>query len=122
MSVETDLAWCAGFFDGEGNIRCRYRAKYGYELQLQISQKDRRVLDRFKRSIKSAGLYGSEIFFGGPYSDNRGYSFYRLYIANSNAIKAFEAMKPYLDEAKLEQAEEAINKWKEGHGYIRAVK
>ena len=57
-----ELAWAAGFFDGEGCcsvFRVKDREKpYSY-TSLQISQSDIRPLERFKAAIGSCGhLYG----------------------------------------------------------------
>jgi len=39
-------AWAAGFFDGEGSTSRRKNGTHYYP-QIQIGQKDRRVLERF---------------------------------------------------------------------------
>lgn len=54
-----ELAWAAGFFDGEGciyiaPIKPRYKA-----LGIDIGQVDRRVLDRFRAAVGDLGkVYG----------------------------------------------------------------
>jgi len=121
MNKETELAWCAGFFDGEGNIGCFHHRKGTVELTLQISQKDRRILDRFRWFMKNNGFYSSEIAVRGPYFSSHKNGIYKLVIINSNAFRVFEAMKSYLGEVKLEQGELAINKWKENRGYLKVV-
>lgn len=51
-----ELAWAAGFFDGEGCFS--YTAKAGFAT-VTIGQVDRRVLDRFQEAIGGVGkIYG----------------------------------------------------------------
>ena len=56
-----ELAWCAGFFDGEG---CTYvylrrfkRSKSVWAIRAQISQVDIRPLLRFKEATKISKIY-----------------------------------------------------------------
>ena len=50
-----ELAWCAGFFDGEGHIGTgigRIKGKWtARPLRLNVSQTDRFVLDRFRDAV-----------------------------------------------------------------------
>jgi len=51
-----ELAWAAGFFDGEGCFS--YTEKAGYAT-VTIGQVDRRVLDRFQEAVGGVGkIYG----------------------------------------------------------------
>lgn len=61
--IQTELAWAAGFFDGEGTIwrqapkrsgEASPRGGRGY-LRLSIQQTDRQVLDRFHAAVGGAG-------------------------------------------------------------------
>jgi hypothetical protein len=45
-----ELAWCAGFFDGEGHCGYSQRRK-GRGIYISISQVDRHVLDRFVKAV-----------------------------------------------------------------------
>lgn len=56
--VESDLAWCAGFFDGEGSTMLlkAQRDKYIY-IRMCVSQKDRRCLDKFLSIINKGKIY-----------------------------------------------------------------
>lgn len=51
--VKTELAWAAGFFDGEGNVGCTKNNV----IRLKVSQIDRQVLDRFKATIGFGIIY-----------------------------------------------------------------
>lgn len=56
-----ELAWAAGFFDGEGCSRSA-----GYSPRVVIGQTDPRVLQRFKEAVGGLGL------IYGPYDNKRG--------------------------------------------------
>jgi len=48
---QTELAWCAGFFDGEGNVAAqKNRVKY-MRLSMNATQIDRVVLDRMQNTL-----------------------------------------------------------------------
>lgn len=51
-----ELAWAAGFFDGEGHVSYRNGA-----LTLEVAQKDTRVLERFQQAVLGVGK------INGPY-------------------------------------------------------
>src|SRR4051794_18112438 len=51
-----ELAWCAGFFDGEGHARYQNTATRG--LRICVGQKDRVALDRFKRALSLGSVNG----------------------------------------------------------------
>lgn len=62
-SWREELAWAAGFFDGEGCCRARRHGTLAktprrFQLVLDVSQKDRRVLDRFRRAVGVGAVYG----------------------------------------------------------------
>jgi hypothetical protein len=59
--MNTELAWAAGFFDGEGSVGCMTRQRGAARylcIQAQIAQVDRRVLDRFKRAVSAGKVNG----------------------------------------------------------------
>jgi hypothetical protein len=65
LTCDIELAWAAGFFDGEGNVRNRTAiskklangttAIYTGLLHLQISQNEREPLERFQKAVGGAG-------------------------------------------------------------------
>lgn len=98
MARTTELrcgyAWAAGFFDGEGCIRVnrtRNRHGSGYDLLvIQISQKDRQVLDRFQEIFGVGKVY--------PRSNPVGFVYT---VGKQDAIhEIFEKMWPYLSSIK----------------------
>lgn len=86
------LAWCAGFFDGEG---CFYVVKSGRNKYIRavVTQKDRRLLERFI-NILGFGKIGKP--------NSRGIH----QVAYSNVPQVFmlyEHLAPYLGPQKTEQ-------------------
>ena len=61
-----ELAWAAGFFDGEGNIRAKYNAarsgkseKQYRALSCSVGQRDPAALERFRMALGGVGrIYG----------------------------------------------------------------
>jgi len=103
-----ELAWAAGFFDGEGYIGNAYAGRNRYlNLALQIGQKDRQVLDRFRQAV---GRIGITVNSG---LNVRKDNCYVLRVYNDNAVKVFNLLKPYLSPVKLEQGEKAIGRYEE---------
>lgn len=100
---ETDLAWAAGFVDGEGCIsvpvRTRVRNRRDYSLALYVGQVDPRPLARLKS------------YFGGTVvqrtSWGRGRPIFMWRITGTTAEKALRTLLPYLM-VKAEQARLAI--------------
>ena len=100
-----ELAWAAGFFDGEGNIRAQgphspRNAPEFRRLVIQISQKDTEVLYRFQRAVLGlGGIYG-------PTYDKRGSGgMYSYRITSWEKGQAIIAMLwPFLSTIKREQA------------------
>ena len=98
MWKHTDLAWAAGFFDGEGSVGIvkQYRNERVIpRIQLHISQKDTRVLDKWYRIFPTGNFCVRETGNGRGITD--------LNIAVFEPIQAiFCAMWPYLGDKKKE--------------------
>jgi hypothetical protein len=100
MKSRDEVIWAAGFFDGEGTTGTRTQRGHTY-LVLQVAQVDRRPLDRFGAAVGVGKVYG-------PYA-NPGFSkktrpIHKVAILGKNAHLALNLLKPFLTEAKLEQA------------------
>lgn len=97
----SELAWAAGFFDGEGCTtahvvrRPQYNKVYR-SLALEVVQKDRRPLDRFAQALGLGKIYG-------PYRSQREMHLWRARAADAEAALAL--LWPFLSEPKREQAE-----------------
>jgi hypothetical protein len=103
MAPELELAWAAGFWDGEGcTTLLRKKRKDGTEnisVRLSIGQKDVRALERFRRAI------GTERQIGPVQQSGVSY----LHInAQAEARRVLDLLWPYLGEAKREQAERRL--------------
>jgi hypothetical protein len=102
--IREDLAWAAGFLDGEGNFRCQLRRNgRGGVLGIHAAQVDRRPLDRL------AAILGGAVY--GPYkqrvenhSEYYSWSLYRT----AKAKEAIALLLPFLSEPKREQAQRAL--------------
>lgn len=106
LTLDTELAWSAGFLDGEGNFRCgvTHRSN-GYTqtfLRIQAQQVHREPLDRLARAIggRVTGPYG-------PYATQK-YPAYAWTISGYNEAKrAIMSLLPYLSPIKWDQAMKA---------------
>ena len=98
-----ELAWAAGFFDGEGNIRCSNPR--GKTPAISIAQIDPQVLHRFnKATLSLARIYG-------PYKPKTINSHpYWVYGLHSHArVQAIVAMLwEFLSPVKRAQAKKAL--------------
>lgn len=105
MRNDIELAWCAGFLDGEGN----FSAYRGGRIVAQAAQTTREELARLQ-----ATLGGS---VNGPYANTTGYGrkpYYTWTITNIAGFKrAVMSLVDHLSTAKREQALNALGKYHE---------
>lgn len=111
--LELELAWAAGFFDGEGHISAR-RVKlkpredgiqrYGRRLQFRINQIDTAVLERFRTAVG----YGTIYVLSRKRKPNHSDIF--CYAVNGSAQIRVVATKllPYVSPVKHKQITEAL--------------
>lgn len=93
-----ELAWAAGFFDGEGYTGYSARS---YSLRMCVGQKDREVLDRFQAALGGIGRVYVTPKADAPY--------HQWYLSGQeNVGRALELLRPYLGRLKTEQAERAL--------------
>ena len=96
MAGDTDLAWAAGFFDGEGCIRSRiYKGKrHATHCQfiLTVSQAESELLYQFQ-AIFNKGVVN------GPYK-NSGKGVYHYRVSGTSAVSIIKLMWPYLGQRK----------------------
>lgn len=115
---ELELAWAAGFFDGEGcttlSTQMQLRSGKFYEynsIHLNVNQVDREVLDRFQRAVGLGRV-------GGPYS-KKGPNQQDQYSYRCGAIQevrfVLEALWPYLGSVKKLQALDKIEQYEVAH-------
>lgn len=93
----TELAWAAGFFDGEGH--CAWQGRC---LRTQANQCDTQPLERLASILEVGKIYGPIIKIG-----NRRHQWcWRAY--GVAAIVAMEAIYPWLSTIKRAQWDEAL--------------
>ncbi len=102
--TETELAWAAGFFDGEGHVS--YHPKT-YSLRVQLGQNHRDTLERFETAL---GLPGTIHF--APKSTGREYWTFHIY-GRDNVVAAYRLLAPYLSRPKREQFHAAFEGFNE---------
>jgi hypothetical protein len=106
---ETEIAWAAGFFDGEGHCRAhrvvRKNGKTHYYLHVIVPQVNKANLDRFVSAIGVGKV-------DGPYTvkNPNAKPQFRVQLYCRQAKKAIETIWPYLGEEKRTQAEAAMSK------------
>lgn len=86
----TDVAWCAGFFDGEGSTSRHHKTN----LRVSVGQKERGLLERFVSTFQVGKIY--------VYKSRQFFSFETCNTAHSSYILA--QMWPYLGPIKKAQA------------------
>lgn len=97
---ELDLAWLAGFFDGEGNIRIAKK----HSVSLTISQKEREALDKVVSILGAGTIYYRDILTPGGKATHT----HIYYLGGRNAVEALKYLVPFLV-VKQAKAQEAID-------------
>ena len=86
---QADLAWAAGFFDGEGCVRVHHSKGDSYRLALSVSQADERPL------LHLRNILGGRINDKSPARPNRRRQ-WQWAASTREAASALRAMLPYL--------------------------
>ena len=114
-AFDSELAWAAGFFDGEGWIGSRYatcakeKPKYR-RIEIGITQVDPEVLNRFKNAVGVGAVKGPY------YSDLKRGRSRRWYFSAAGAVTAWRVfwdLEPYLSPIKRAQFTEALDWYEE---------
>ena len=95
------LAWCAGVFEGEGCVICRANIKGGPKryTMATVSQKDRRLLDKFKNILG----------FGQIYKSRTGSKVHVWQVTSaSDVLRLYEYIAPYIGPVKEKQFQAAF--------------
>lgn len=105
VTMSTEIAWAAGFWDGEGSVSLSVRGINGRpRIIAEVAQVDRRVLDRLSKIIGKGKVHG-------PYqprtSNSNAYHNWKLE-GLADIVELFSMLEPYLSEAKIEQFQRAI--------------
>lgn len=101
---ETDVAWVAGFYSGEGctHVQTRRRATTRYYVNVTIGNTDLECLERCRAVI------GGEIY-GPTEQPNRKPIFMLKIGARADVERALSRLEPYLSGEKRDQAQRALN-------------
>lgn len=101
-SKQLELAWAAGFYDGEGcTSTTRVKGDFRY-LNLQVTQSELAPLERFAEAVGIDKIYG-------PYHTKRK-PHWRVQATNKEALRVIELLYPYLSTPKRQQFHEALAK------------
>lgn len=108
--METEYAWCAGFFDGEGStyVRQGNRARDYPELTLSVTQADEETLARFYDAMQQHGSVTGPVNESGIGKRPR-YNYRTL--RTEDTLWVLAMMWPYLGGIKRKQARDAIAKY-----------
>lgn len=110
MSVpETEIAWAAGFYDGEG-CATLYRKKGNAAVRLIVVQRERELLERFQDAVGGLGKF--------YYNARVRYPIWQWHAGREpEAREVLRILWPYLGRIKREQAERALSQstWHDGH-------
>ena len=101
-----ELAWAAGFFDGEGctSVHQPRKAIHRWStLKVSLKQNDRRALDRFHAAVRGLGSVN------GPYEYVGRNPFYVYEVYGDDADTVLMYLWPYLGDAKKEQADRVMD-------------
>lgn len=102
-----ELAWAAGFYDGEGSSKrlySNYKTKSGIKqspgvyVVMTVSQSELNILKRFKKAVNNIGT------INGPYQYERQRRPYWVWsVSCLGARNVFKLLKPYLGFTKRKQ-------------------
>lgn len=105
---EIELAWAAGFMDGEGHFGVKKEVGRKHALfMFRTGQIDRQVLDRLRAAVDAGKVYG-------PYP-RKGLNqkpFHNFNIFGDEAVKAYQQIYPYLSLVKRAQGDAALEEVK----------
>lgn len=93
MDTELELAWAAGFFDGEGCSK--------HYMTLSVGQKDRRPLDRFAAAVGYGNVTGP--YLHGHKKNGDPIYCHHWEVSGQKAVAVLRKLWPYLSEPKREQ-------------------
>ena len=111
MIDEKYIAYCAGLFEGEGNIQFVEEKGIKYNkrrIALRINMTDLSPLEMFQDLIERGVIYG-------PYNTGKGYkSFWTFQVANYADVKYIaDLLYAWLSPRRQKQIDEALSKYRE---------
>ena len=107
--MSNELAWAAGFFDGEGSTMLKHRRSgHWCRVEMSISQTEPTTLHRFKQAVGEGRVHG-------PYPNSNGHS-PRWFWSTEGALRCADVLEklwPYLSAPKRAQAEAVASAYDE---------
>jgi LAGLIDADG-like domain len=103
---QTELAWAAGFFDGEGCF-ANNGTKYG-TMRVNVSQITREPLERFQKALGVEATIHFKKNGGVTHPERRIYQF--VVTADENVLGVVKLLWPYLCGPKRRQAIRMLSK------------
>jgi hypothetical protein len=104
LTPDTEVAWAAGFFDGEGHTCCARQTATGRALQMCVSQVNRDNLQRFVAVVGCGTIHAARAL-----PNRKPISKWAAY--GAKAQRALQVLWPYLGSEKREQALDALTEW-----------
>lgn len=109
-----ELAWAAGFFDGEGSVRAKWnkRRKPTHNpvrsIHSVVGQKDRQVLDRFQAAVGFGKVYGPSFT-----QSRNGAPMYRWEVGSRDNVQALAlVLWHWLSPVKRQQFEDSFTQYR----------
>jgi len=104
MTTDTELAWAAGFLDGEGHFGFYKSGRSRGRLHIEAAQVRREPLDRLQTYL------GGRVY--GPYKHGHKQDYYQWMVDNiEKCMEIIALLRPYLSAPKIEQADLSLQKW-----------
>lgn len=108
--VDTELAWAAGFFDGEGCTMVQRRAGRVISIKIVIGQQHDEVLLRFQKAV---GV-GNVVYPKSLKPDGRTRAIHLNICGKEKVLHTLKLIWPYLGSVKREQANRKLKELKNG--------
>jgi hypothetical protein len=104
--TDVEVAWAAGFLEGEGGVYCAKRDVGGYIIRLEVTQSDLEVLERFQAIFGVGKIYPRRNL--GPLGRRPmwGYMVQR----REHVEWIVGHLRPWLSKRKRQQADAALGK------------
>lgn len=102
-SKAIELAWSAGFYDGEGHYAVSKSGRRMY-AKMSIAQVDRRPLDRFLKAVEKGTIYKSQ--YTTRVNEDWNTQFVWQASSKEDVEAVVKSLWPYLTMPKREQIEE----------------
>lgn len=113
MRSKEDLAWLAGFWDGEGCVSPLKSGKYKYYPVFSLSQAGDEGYELCQRVLDSCGIFGG---ISGPYTSGTYKPVYKVRISGYEKVQALLSMCwPWLSNTKRVQASAILTEYRKRH-------